>query len=118
MASPFKLTYSTMFDPPAELHARFDDALMTVRSYLGGEHPMLIDGHDERATRQFDARNPADTRIVLGRFQAGSNIRAWLLCIMRNIWISDHRRRAVVVCPDIRSLANGRSVSAVRPSSS
>ena len=76
MSSPFKLTYSTMFDPPASLHARFDEAMMTVRSYLGAEHPMLIDGHDERAPRQFDARNPADTRSVLGRFQAGDTAHA------------------------------------------
>ncbi len=27
MSTPFKLTYSTMFNPPAELHARFDAAL-------------------------------------------------------------------------------------------
>jgi RNA polymerase sigma-70 factor, ECF subfamily len=33
----------------------------------------------------------------LSRFQSGSNIRAWLLCIMRNIWISDHRRWARAV---------------------
>jgi RNA polymerase sigma-70 factor (ECF subfamily) len=30
----------------------------------------------------------------LARFQPGTNIRAWLMCIMRNIWISDYRRRA------------------------
>lgn len=71
MATPFKLTYSTMFDPPRDLHAHFDDALATVRSYLGAEHPMLIGGHDERAHRQFDAKSPIDTRVVLGRFQAG-----------------------------------------------
>ena len=29
--SDFKLTYSTMFDPPAELHARFEAALAKIR---------------------------------------------------------------------------------------
>ena len=69
--SNFKLTYSTMFDPPPELHARFEDALMSVRSYLGSEHPMRIGGHDERAKRQFDVKSPVDARVSLGRFQAG-----------------------------------------------
>jgi RNA polymerase sigma-70 factor (ECF subfamily) len=41
----------------------------------------LVQDTLERAYRKLD------------RFQSGSNIRAWLLCIMRNIWISDHRRR-------------------------
>jgi len=69
--SSFKLTYSTMFDPPPELHARFDEALTTVRTFAGAEHPMLIDGRDVRATRQFDVKCPIDQRLVLGRFQAG-----------------------------------------------
>ena len=36
----FKLTYSTMFDPPAELHRRFEHALGEVKRRLGGERPM------------------------------------------------------------------------------
>lgn len=71
MSAPFTLTYSTMFDPPPALHARFDDALATVRSYLGAEHPMLIGGRDARARLQFDVRSPIDARMLLGRFQAG-----------------------------------------------
>ena len=51
----FKLTYSTMFDPPPELHSRFDAALETVRAALGAEHPMLIGGADERARRAVRA---------------------------------------------------------------
>jgi 1-pyrroline-5-carboxylate dehydrogenase len=67
----FTLTYSTMFDPPPELHARFEDALASVRSFLGAEHPMLIGGHDQRAPRQFDVKSPVDIRVPLGRFEAG-----------------------------------------------
>jgi acyl-CoA reductase-like NAD-dependent aldehyde dehydrogenase len=69
--STFTLTYSTMFDPPPELHARFEDALASVRSFLGAEHPMLIGGHDQRAPRQFDVKSPIDIREPLGRFEAG-----------------------------------------------
>ncbi|HEX4885655.1 MAG TPA: aldehyde dehydrogenase family protein [Casimicrobiaceae bacterium] len=71
MADAFKLTYSTMFDPPPELHARFEEALVTVRTYAGAEHAMLIGGRDERAPLQFDVRSPIDARNALGRFQAG-----------------------------------------------
>lgn len=67
----FKLTYSTMFDPPAELHSRFDEAVATVRSFVGAEHAMLIGGSDVRARQQFEVHSPADTRVLLGRFQAG-----------------------------------------------
>jgi 1-pyrroline-5-carboxylate dehydrogenase len=67
----FKLTYSTMFDPPEALHTRFEEALAAVRAQLGAEHPMLIDGRDERAGRQFSVPAPADTTVVLGRFQSG-----------------------------------------------
>ena len=72
----FKLTYSTMFDPPAELHARFDAAVGAIRAHLGAEHAMHIGGRDERAPRQFAVRSPSDTRIVLGRFQAGEDVHA------------------------------------------
>jgi acyl-CoA reductase-like NAD-dependent aldehyde dehydrogenase len=76
MSATFKLTYSTMFDPPPELHTQFDAALAAVRAHLGGEHAMLIGGRDERAPRQFAVRSPIDTRVVLGRFQAGEDIHA------------------------------------------
>ncbi len=71
MGTPFKLTYSTMFDPPVELHTRFESALEAVRATLGAEHPMHIGGRDARATRRFEARCPSDSRVVLGRFEAG-----------------------------------------------
>ena len=45
---PFKLTYSTMFNLPEELHTRFDEALAKIKPVLGNEHGMLIDGKDRR----------------------------------------------------------------------
>ena len=68
----FRLTYSTMFDPPAEVHSRFDAALADVRANLGAEHAMLIAGADVRADGQFTSRSPGDTDLVLGRFQEGT----------------------------------------------
>ena len=42
----FKLTYATMFDPPAEMDARFDAALADVRTGLGAHYLLHIDGQD------------------------------------------------------------------------
>src|SRR3989304_6482714 len=53
----FKLTYSTMFDPPEELHARYERALAKLKGELGREHRMLIDGREGRA--QTTAGAPA-----------------------------------------------------------
>ena len=73
----FKLTYSTMFDPPAELHEGFEAG--------AGGHPRQSRRRacDADRRRRFDARrgnlrerSPIDTRIVLGRFQAGEDLHA------------------------------------------
>jgi 1-pyrroline-5-carboxylate dehydrogenase len=42
----FKFTYSTMFNPPEELHQSYDIALKKVKASLGKEYPMLIGGKD------------------------------------------------------------------------
>ena len=69
---PFRLTYSTMFDPPAELHERFDAALAHVRTQLGGEHPMWIAGRAREAATRFELRSPIDRDLRLGRFAHGT----------------------------------------------
>ncbi len=71
MTPPFKLTYSTMYDPPPELHARFDAAIAAIRPHLGADHAMLIGGRNATAPAWFDVHNPSDTRMLLGRFAAG-----------------------------------------------
>jgi len=67
----FRLTYSTMFDPPEDLHRHFDEAVASVRRTLGAEHAMAIGGEDVRAPAQYAVHGPIDRRVVLGRFQAG-----------------------------------------------
>ena len=71
-APSFKLTYSTLFDPPPELHRRFEDALVRVKSRLGQEYPMWIGGDARRAGEQFEAASPIDRNLILGRFQRGT----------------------------------------------
>lgn len=68
----FKLTYSTMFNPPEELHERFDEALAQVKAGLGQEHGMIIDGKERFSDEKFEDRSPINTDWVLGVFQKGT----------------------------------------------
>ncbi len=63
----FKLTYSTMFDPPPEMHERFDAAMARVRGSLGQVHGHLIDGEDVVDGDLFDDLSPINTDWVLAR---------------------------------------------------
>ena len=69
--TPFKLTYSTMFDPPAALHQRFEQALEGLPAVEGQTHPMWIDGREAWAQQSFELRSPIDRTRLLGRFQLG-----------------------------------------------
>ncbi len=52
--SDFRLTYASMFNPPEELHTRFEAALEKVKSTdLGKTHAMLIDNKDVFARHNF-----------------------------------------------------------------
>jgi 1-pyrroline-5-carboxylate dehydrogenase len=64
----FRLTYATMFDPPAAMHERFESALASVRRRLGASHALFIDGRDVAADRHLERRTPIDSDVVLGRF--------------------------------------------------
>ena len=76
----FKLTYATMFNPPEELHQRFDAALAKLKANLGQEHAMIIDGKDVLSPEKIENLFPANTNVVLGMFQKGTaeNARAAL----------------------------------------
>ncbi len=70
--SDFKLTYATMFNPPEELHTRFEEALAKVKASLGQEYGMIINGKECFAEDKFKSTNPANTEQVLGVFQKGT----------------------------------------------
>ena len=72
MTQKFKLTYATMFNPPDELHTRFEDTLTSLKSKLGSEYGMIIAGKDHFSAEKFENRSPIDTDMVLGMFQKGS----------------------------------------------
>ncbi|MGB7740430.1 MAG: hypothetical protein WBM03_15070, partial [Steroidobacteraceae bacterium] len=64
----FRLTYATMFDPPPEMHERFDAALVTVQSKLGGRHALFLHGEDTPAAQYVSRGSPIDSDIQLGEF--------------------------------------------------
>jgi len=65
----FKLTYSTMFDPPPELHRHFEAALAAVKGELGAERPMWIGGAEVLAEGKFEVRSPINRDWRIGTFQ-------------------------------------------------
>ena len=72
MSGYFKLTYATMFNPPEELHTRFEEALVKVKAGLGQEIGMLIGGKNHFSAQKFEDRSPVNTDWVLGVFQKGT----------------------------------------------
>jgi 1-pyrroline-5-carboxylate dehydrogenase len=72
MTEKFKLTYATMYNPPEELHTRFDQAIADQKARLGQEYAMIIDGKDVFADEKFEDRTPINTEIVLAVMQKGN----------------------------------------------
>jgi 1-pyrroline-5-carboxylate dehydrogenase len=68
----FKLTYATMFDPPEELHTRFDASLAKVKASLGKEYGMIINNSEVFAEEKFEDRSPVNTDLVLAILQKGT----------------------------------------------
>jgi 1-pyrroline-5-carboxylate dehydrogenase len=64
----FRLTYSTMFDPPAALHERFEAAVGAVRGRFGRRYGHFIDGADAAGGNLVADVSPINTDWVLGEF--------------------------------------------------
>ena len=62
----FKLTYSTMFNPPEELHKGFDKAVAKLKANLGREYAMLIDGKDVLLQESHEVRHAFPLRGPIG----------------------------------------------------
>ena len=68
----FKLTYATMFNPPEELHGRFEAAMSRTLEGLGARHALHIAGVDRPTQQVLAKHNPANRRQLLGEFAAAS----------------------------------------------
>lgn len=68
----FKLTYSTMFDPPEALLERFDAALARTKQAFGRDYPLWIDARARATERSFEVRSPIARDWLLGRFAAAA----------------------------------------------
>ncbi|MFU2325758.1 aldehyde dehydrogenase family protein [Pseudomonas sp. NFX98] len=66
--SDFKLTYSTMFNPPAELHQQFERAMAVLKHDLGRDYGLFIDGKNVVSLNKIEKRSPIDQYWLLGRF--------------------------------------------------
>ncbi|MBS0381862.1 MAG: aldehyde dehydrogenase family protein [Proteobacteria bacterium] len=64
----FRLTYSTMFNPPEAMHAGFEAALARMSAHLDAKHPLFIDGADREPARYATRHAPFDTTLRLGEF--------------------------------------------------
>lgn len=78
MSEKFKLTYATMFNPPEELHTKFEAAMAKTRANLGKEYAMIINGKDVFADEKFEDFSPIDTSLKLAVMQKGNQIHAQL----------------------------------------
>ena len=72
----FKLTYSTMFNPPEELHKGFDKAVAKLKTNLRKEYGMIIDGKDVFVDDKYEDRSPVNTDWVLAVMQKGNAAQA------------------------------------------
>jgi 1-pyrroline-5-carboxylate dehydrogenase len=56
----------------AEFDRLFDAAVARLRKELGAEHPLVIDGKDVAAKKTFTTTSPADAKLSIGTWAAGS----------------------------------------------
>jgi 1-pyrroline-5-carboxylate dehydrogenase len=69
--SDFKLTYASMFNPPEEVHERFEATLAHIQ--LGKTHAMLINNQDVEAASTYENRSPINRHWLLAHLQAGTS---------------------------------------------
>ncbi len=67
----FRLTYSTMFNPPEELHSGFDKAVAALKQNMGREYGMFIGGKDVKSDKTYNDHSPVNTDWILAKMQRG-----------------------------------------------
>ncbi|MEE9218302.1 MAG: aldehyde dehydrogenase family protein [Acidobacteriota bacterium] len=68
-----RVTYATLSAPGEDFHRSYDKAIAAIKEKLGESHPIVIGDRTVRSgDGEFENRSPADTRVLLGRFQKGT----------------------------------------------
>ena len=67
MTDNFKLTYATMYNPPASLHEKYEEAVSSFKN--GQEYPLLINGKEVFSEQKINNYSPANTEFLVGVFQ-------------------------------------------------
>lgn len=68
----FKLTYATMYNPPEELHTRYEAAVQAWKERLGRDYPLRIGGEARYRTAKLEVRSPINRDWLLGTVQKGT----------------------------------------------
>jgi 1-pyrroline-5-carboxylate dehydrogenase len=71
MADRKKITYVSLLSDES-IHGSYETALDTIGRELGRSHPMMIDGREVTADREFEVFSPVDHSIQIGRFPQGT----------------------------------------------
>ncbi|MBX3071920.1 MAG: aldehyde dehydrogenase family protein [Thermomicrobiales bacterium] len=71
-ATTEKITYTATPEQIERMHATFDDALSAAEGDLGQTYPMIINGKERTAAKQFEVHSPIDHSILIGAFQSGT----------------------------------------------
>ena len=79
-------------DDDVDVADSFDDFVRTELTALHRRAFRLTRDHHAAEDLVQDTLERAYRKLA--RFQPGTNMGAWLAAIMRNVWISNHRRRA------------------------
>jgi len=65
-----------MFNPPEELHIRFEEAFAAFKKNLGTEYPILVGIEKRVCEEKFNLYSPVNTHVKLGVFQKGATVDA------------------------------------------
>ncbi len=72
VAADQKITYTATPDQIEAMHEAFDDALSALNAELGRTYPLIVGGEERTGRELFEVRAPANTNLLLGKFQRGT----------------------------------------------
>jgi 1-pyrroline-5-carboxylate dehydrogenase len=68
-----RVTYSTLSSPDPLLHDYFEEDVAKLKSSVGGEYPMYINGEWRKSDKTFTTHSPTDVNLFMGTFYEADN---------------------------------------------